>query len=93
MIKVKPDTHKKLRELSKSQLKPMGDIVTELVDRYEEELFWKESKAQLDRLKADPEAWQEYLEEMAEWDDMPNEVLDTEEPYEAKDDGPNHAST
>lgn len=82
MIKIKPDTHAKLRELSKVQQKPMGDIVTDLVDRYEEEVFWKRAKQQMDRLKADPVAWQGYLDEVSEWDEMPNEILEAEGAYE-----------
>ena len=96
MVKVKPDTHAKLRQIAKTQHKSMGDIVTALVDRYEEEQFWQEAKEQLDRLKADPVAWQEYMDEMAEWDAMPNEVLEAEPPYdnpEVDTHGPNARST
>jgi hypothetical protein len=83
MIKVNSSTHEKLRDLSAHQQRSMGEIITELVDRYEEELFWAEAKQQIDRLKSDPVAWKDYLEEMAEWDAMPNEILDLESPYEA----------
>lgn len=90
MIKVKPDTHAKLREISRLQHKPMGDIVTDLVDRYEEELFWKRAKQQMDRLKADPVAWQGYLDEMSEWDEMPNEILDAEGLYDTTEEEGGH---
>lgn len=80
-IKIKAETHLKLQELSRAEDRPMGEIVTRLVDEYEHQRFWQEAKAQLARLKADPVAWKEYLDEMTEWDNMPNEVLDQEEPY------------
>ena len=80
-IKIKTETHLKLQELSRSENRPMGEIVTRLVDEYEHQRFWQEAKAQLARLKADPVAWKDYLDEMTEWDEMPNEVLDQEDPY------------
>jgi len=49
----------------------VGEIVTRLVDEYEHQRFWQEAKAQLARLKTDPVAWKEYLDEMTEWDQMP----------------------
>ncbi len=82
MVKVSASTHAKLRDLSDHQHRPMGEIVTELVDRYEDELFWAEAKQQITRLKSDPVAWKDYLDEMAEWDAMPNDILDREAPYE-----------
>jgi predicted DNA-binding protein len=94
MIKVKPETHARLRALSEIQHKPMGDIVSDLVDKYEEELFWKRAKQQIDRLKADPVAWQGYLEEMAEWDELPNDVLEVEGAYDGDDgEGRNEAGS
>lgn len=80
-IKIKPETHLKLQEISKSENRPMGEIVTRLVDEYEHQRFWQEAKAQLAKLKVDPVAWKDYLDEMTAWDEMPNEVLDQEGPY------------
>jgi hypothetical protein len=69
--------------IAKAQHKSMGDIVTALVDRYEEEQFWQEAKEQLARLKADPVAWQDYM------DAMSNEVLEAEPPYDNPEVGTN----
>lgn len=80
-IKIKAETHLKLQEISRSEDRPMGEIVTRLVDEYEHLRFWQEAKAQVARLKADPVAWKDYMDEMTEWDEVPNEVLDQEDPY------------
>lgn len=81
VVKVKPHTHAKLLAFSKEDNRPMSEIVEQLVDQFEKERFWLGVREDLARLKADPVAWQDYLDEMAEWDNMPNEILDAEEPY------------
>jgi len=80
-IKIQAETHRKLQEIARSEDRPMGEVVTRLVDEYEHRRFWQEAREQLARLKADPVAWKGYLDEMAEWESMPNEVLEQEEPY------------
>jgi hypothetical protein len=59
----------------------MGEIVTDLVTRYEDEQFWTSYQEGYRRLRADPDAWKDYVAELDAWDAMPNEVLDAEEPY------------
>jgi hypothetical protein len=59
----------------------MGEIVADLVTRYEDEQFWQSYQESYRRLRVDPDAWQGYMAELDEWDAMPNEVLDAEEPY------------
>ncbi|MGB3306051.1 MAG: hypothetical protein WBA63_07685 [Thermomicrobiales bacterium] len=84
-IKIQAETHRKLQEIARSEDRPMGEVVTRLADEYEHQRFWHEAREQIARLKADPVAWKGYLDEMAEWDGMPNEVLDQEEPYYSPD--------
>ncbi|MGI8403463.1 MAG: hypothetical protein ACR2OE_01605 [Thermomicrobiales bacterium] len=81
VVKLKPQTHAKLLEFSKEDDRPMGDIVTFLVDRYEQERFWQGVNADLARLKADPVAWQDYKEELAFFDRAAGDGLESEEPY------------
>lgn len=81
VVKLKPQTHAKLQAIAKEEDRPMGEIVTFLVDRYERQRFWLGVREDLARLKADPVAWQDYLREMAEWDTMPNDILASEDPY------------
>ncbi len=39
VIEVLPTTHERLQRLSKEQHRPMGEIVTDLLDRYEREIL------------------------------------------------------
>jgi hypothetical protein len=81
VIKLKPGTHAKLQELSKVQARPMGEIVTELVDRYEEDQFWRAYQESFAKLRTDPVAWKDYAEELAEWEAITDEGLASEPPY------------
>lgn len=80
-IRVDGRTHQMLRELSREEHKPIGQVVTELVERHREEKFWQDLEASLDRLRADPGAWQEYQDEIALWDTTSSDGLENEEPY------------
>jgi hypothetical protein len=62
VIKLKPVTHAKVQVIAHEEERPMGEVVTFLVDRYERERFWNQVRADYARLKADPVAWQEYLD-------------------------------
>lgn len=68
MVKLKPQTHARLQEISRQEDKPMGEIITYLVDRYERELFWRGAAEDVARLKVDPKAWRAYQDESAEWE-------------------------
>lgn len=81
MIRIDPDTHEKLREMSREQHKPIGQVVTDLVEQHRREQFWQELEASLARLKVDPEAWQDYQDEIALWDTTTGDGLENEEPW------------
>ncbi len=59
----------------------MGEVVTFLVERYEKERFWKQVRADYERLRADPAAWQDYKEEVELWDSLSGDGLENEPPY------------
>ncbi|MGC4193042.1 MAG: hypothetical protein QM589_17995 [Thermomicrobiales bacterium] len=59
----------------------MGEIVAYLVDRYERERFWKQVRADYARLKADPVAWSDYIDEVEAWDTLSGDGLEREAPY------------
>ena len=81
VVKLKPQTHAKLQEIAKQDDQPMGEVVTYLIDRYEQERFWMQAQEDLARLKADPEAWQEYMDELAFFDQSVGAGLEDEAPY------------
>jgi len=81
VVKIKQGTHAKLQEIAKAESRPMGDIVTDLVERYEKELFWKGVREDYARLRADPIAWKDYQDEVAVWDTTAGDGLESEPPY------------
>lgn len=68
MVKLKPQTHANLQEIAREDDKPMGEIITFLVDRYCRERFWRGAEQDIDRLKADSDAWNSYRVDIDEWD-------------------------
>jgi hypothetical protein len=84
-VKLKPATHAKLQELARSEDRPMGEIITELVDRYEEERFWQDLHSSVERLRADPVAWKDYQDEIRFFEGGSMDGLEHEEPYYSPD--------
>lgn len=82
MVKIKPETHAKLQEMSREDNAPMGEIIGELVDRYERERFWRGAKEDLARLREKPAEYQAYKDEMEKWDSLANESLQNEPPFD-----------
>lgn len=81
MVKVHPQTHAKLQEIARDEHRPMGEIVTDLVERYERERFWQGVTEDLERLRADPVAWRDYQDEIAFFDGVALDGLADEPPY------------
>lgn len=80
-VKLKPDTHAKLQDLAKSEDRPMGEIITELVDRYERDKFWKDLNSSVEALRSDPVAWKDYQDEVRFFERGMVNRLTEEEPY------------
>ena len=80
-IRVENALHRILLEIVESEHRSIGKVVEEAVRLYEKEKFWNEVDRALERLHADPVASREYLDELAEWNAMPNEVLAAEPRY------------
>ena len=81
MVKLKLSTHARLQEIAKEQQKPMGEVVTDLLERYEREQFWQAVNDSVERLRADPVAWQDYLDEMHFLEGGSMDGLEDEEPF------------
>jgi predicted transcriptional regulator len=71
----------KLRELAKEEHRPIGQVVQDAVDQYQKEKFWREAEASVARLRADPDAWQDYQEEIRLLEGGSMDGLEDEEPY------------
>ena len=75
----------------------MGEIVTDLVARYERDRFWTRVNESVERLRADPVAWKDYQDEIAFFEGGSMDGLEREEPYftpeEEQEIRDNHART
>jgi hypothetical protein len=67
-IRIPPETHEQLRRLATERKEPIGRVVATAVERLEEDDFWDRVTSDYARLKADPEAYADYMAEHREWD-------------------------
>src|SRR5690349_19639109 len=81
VVRIEERTHATLRAWSDQDHKPIGQIVTELVEREATQRFWREMHEDYARLRADQSAWQDYLDEMSLFAGGSLDVLSDEEPY------------
>ncbi len=68
MVRIGKSTHEKLYELSGQEGRSMASILEDAVDKYRREYFLHSVNAAYARLRQQPEAWQEYMREIEEWD-------------------------
>ncbi|MCA9858338.1 MAG: hypothetical protein KC438_01380 [Thermomicrobiales bacterium] len=81
VVKLNSQTHAKLLEFSKDEQRPMGEIISDLVERYDRERFWKGVEADYARLRADQSDWDAYQADVADWDSLAGDGLENEPPY------------
>ncbi len=81
VVKISSTRHAKMREIAKSEQRPMGDIVNDLIERYELEQFWKQAHDAVERLRSDPVAWQDYRDEAQMLQGGSMDGLENEPPY------------
>jgi hypothetical protein len=62
-IRVDRDTHKRLLAFSQQLGLSLMEILRRATDALDRELFVGEARAQIEKLKADPQAWVDYLRE------------------------------
>lgn len=88
-VRLPAKTHQKLRELAKKEHKGIGEVVEEAVAVLERERFWQEMERGYAKLRADPEAWKEWQDELALWDSTLMDGIPTDDEYaeEYKDAG------
>lgn len=85
VVRVDQRIHSKLRKISENKHRPVGQIVADLVDRYDRDLFWRQMHEGFAELRDDPEAWRAYQDEVALWDSTLSDGLEQEEPYYTKE--------
>lgn len=80
-MKIDLRTHAKLLEFSREDSRPMGEIVADLVRRYERDRFWSQARADYARLQSEPQAWADYRAEQADWETLTADGLESEPSY------------
>ncbi len=66
-MRIEESTLARLKVIARDEQKSVGKVLTDLVDEYEKDRFWRQAREDFARVRADPEAWQEYLDEAAAW--------------------------
>ncbi len=67
-IRVTDETHEALRKLAQEMDEPLEDVLVKAVEAYRRARVLELTNQAYTSLKADPQAWQELLDERAEWD-------------------------
>jgi hypothetical protein len=81
LIRVSVQTRDKLAKFAEEDQTSIGEVVEAAANKIERERFWKNYREGFETLKADPEAWAEYQEELKLWDGQPLGGLE-DYPYE-----------
>lgn len=67
-VRIGKEAHEVLRELASQTGESMPTVLAKALEEYRRKRFWEEANAAWAALRADPQAWQEELEERALWD-------------------------
>ncbi|CAN5757385.1 MAG: ribbon-helix-helix protein, CopG family [Iamia sp.] len=67
-IRVDVDTRDRLREIARAEGRPITEVTRQAVESFERSRRIAQARVDLARLRADPEAWADYL---AEGDSLP----------------------
>ena len=77
-VRIRQDTHRSLRELASRTGRSLPDVLEEAVETLRRQSFLQGLAADFAALRADPEAWQDELEERAAWDRTLRDDLERE---------------
>jgi hypothetical protein len=77
-VRIRPETHAKLRALAQRTGDPMPDILDKAVEVYRRKQFLAECNHAFRALKSDPTAWAEELKEREAWDTTLSDGLEDE---------------
>lgn len=67
-VKITPEAHAKLADFAASDKRPMGEVLADLIERERRRRFFDAANAEYARLRADPEAWADWQEELRSMD-------------------------
>jgi predicted transcriptional regulator len=64
-IRVSKEAHETLKLLAKEERRSIGAVIADAVEGYRKQKFWASVNESVERLRADPAAWQDYQDEIA----------------------------
>jgi uncharacterized protein with von Willebrand factor type A (vWA) domain len=67
-IKVSVETRDRLKKLADEDRLTLDAELARTLDKAEDARFWEGVRADYARLQADPQEWESYVSELAEWD-------------------------
>jgi hypothetical protein len=67
-VRIQSATYAQLRELARQSKASMPEVLAEAIDDLYRKRFLEDCNRAYARIKADPKAWKEELEERAVWD-------------------------
>jgi len=73
--------HTRLRAIAEAERRPIGKVIEDAIQQYERKKFWREAHDAVERLRADPVAWEKYQDETASFEGGSMDGLRDEEPY------------
>ena len=75
-VRITEETHELLRKLAAATGEPLQKVLERAVENYRRQQFFAELDVAYERLRADPVAWAEELEERALWETTLADGLD-----------------
>ena len=76
LVRLRAEIYRDLHALAESENTTMQEVLTRAISAYRRQRFWEQTNAAYAALRADPQAWQQELEERAEWDHTLADDLD-----------------
>src|SRR5688500_2341126 len=80
-VRIRPETHRRLQKLAKETKRTLPEVLEAAISDYERKTYLEGLSEDFARLRADPQAWQEELEERALWDCTLMDGLKDDPPY------------
>ena len=77
-IRISAQSKATLRELADHEGKPMQSVLDEAIEQYRRDKFFRELDEGYAQLQANPQAWQEELDERRLWDSTLADGLDSQ---------------
>ena len=80
-IRVPVTVRDELLAIASAEDQRIGDVITALLKERRKQRFWEEMRIAVERTKADPEDWADYLQEARLWDTASGDGLPADEDW------------